>query len=149
MQTVLLKHLKSVTIHLSERLIKYVQPDGKAQPLELHFQDGSVSTCDLVVGSDGIKSAVRRSMYTSLATSANDEEAAAALKKHIDPVWSGVLAYRALVPREVFLAHNGGAVHPALLDPILVGRFSDGIWSNADVKISTAARVGYVEVTGK
>ena len=55
----------------------------------------------MVVGCDGIKSAVRRTMYTDLANEAEargEVEEAARLKALNDPIWSGTVAYRGLVP---------------------------------------------------
>ena len=51
----------------------------------------------MLVGSDGIRSAVRRSMYTALADAERGERAEK-LRTYIEPVWSGSVAYRGLIP---------------------------------------------------
>ena len=67
----------------------------------LMFEDGTQATCDVLVGCDGIKSAVRRAMYNALAKDAETRGElgeAARLRALNDPVWSGTVAYRSLVP---------------------------------------------------
>lgn len=55
--------MKPGVIHLSKRLIRII--DKGHEGVELHFEDGSVVTADLVVGADGIRS-VRHSSLSSL-----------------------------------------------------------------------------------
>ena len=87
-------------MHFSKRLASYVEPKDASEPVVLHFKDGTEATCDLLVGSDGIRSAVRRTMFTLLADEAEgaDSEQAAAMRSMIDPEWSGIVAYRGLAP---------------------------------------------------
>lgn len=103
LQAVLVEHLHTADkIFYSKRLAAYVEPkDGSLDPIVLHFKDGTTSTCDLLVGSDGIRSAVRRTMFSDLADTAKNNgniEQAAKLRMMIDPVWSGQVAYRGVVP---------------------------------------------------
>lgn len=88
--------------HFGKRLVSY--EDSGSEPVTLHFKDGSTAKCDVLVGADGIKSAVRRTMFNDLAAKAQDENQAAAYRKHVEATWSGVVAYRSLVQAEAFKA---------------------------------------------
>ena len=106
-QMLLAKHVRDAsTLHFSKRLASYEEPASPDEPIVLKFRDGSEATCDLLVGSDGIRSAVRRTMYTALAAEEKDETRAAELLKIIDPVWSGIIVYRGLVPIESIAEEN-------------------------------------------
>ncbi|OJA17894.1 hypothetical protein AZE42_08682 [Rhizopogon vesiculosus] len=99
---VLLSHLPSTcTIHNAKRLKSYTQPTdcSRNSPIALTFTDGSTAMCDILIGADGIKSAVRTCMLRELAESVEPGEKEFILSC-IKPVWSGVTAYRALVPAE-------------------------------------------------
>jgi salicylate hydroxylase len=65
----------------------------------LHFADGTSARADILVGSDGIKSTVRRQMFTSYASEigASEEEY---IERFVQPAWTGSMAYRALFPVE-------------------------------------------------
>ncbi|KAF8159235.1 salicylate hydroxylase [Crassisporium funariophilum] len=99
-QTVLLRRLPASTrIHCSKRLRSYVQREGG--PINLLFEDGTRSSCDLLVGADGLKSAVRCSLLREKAQWAQAESKwseAADITASIEPSWSGTNAYRALIP---------------------------------------------------
>ncbi|EGO26930.1 hypothetical protein SERLADRAFT_414770 [Serpula lacrymans var. lacrymans S7.9] len=116
-QGVLLKHLPpSSHTHCSKRLESYSQ--SIAGPVELKFQDGSTATCDLLIGADGVKSAVRGSLLRELANQAVMEgkpDVAQEALAGIDPVWSGMVAYRALIPAERLRALSPS--HRALTEP--------------------------------
>ncbi|KAK8018323.1 hypothetical protein PG991_007513 [Apiospora marii] len=57
LQSALLAHVPAGTIQLSKKLARLV--DAGSQGVELHFKDGTSAQADLVVGADGIRSAVR------------------------------------------------------------------------------------------
>jgi len=101
-QTVLLRRLPpSYRIHCSKRLRSYNQRQGG--PISLLFEDGSRATCDVLLGADGIKSAVRRSLVGEKAQWAQAENRlseAAEFMSMVEPAWSGTNAYRALIPAE-------------------------------------------------
>ncbi|KAM5540037.1 hypothetical protein V8D89_006177 [Ganoderma adspersum] len=102
LQQLLARHLDpSIPIHFSKRLASYTEPSEPFAPLVLQFRDGTSATCDVLVGSDGIRSAVRRSMFNAFADEASvrgDEEESLRLRSMVDPVWSGQIAYRGLIP---------------------------------------------------
>ncbi|KAG5644252.1 hypothetical protein DXG03_008790 [Asterophora parasitica] len=84
-----------------QRLRSYTQ--RQTGPIELLFEDGSTTTCDVLVGADGLKSAVRRSLLGEKARWAQSEgkhTEAAGINASVHPVWSGTSAYRALIPAE-------------------------------------------------
>ncbi|KAM5540110.1 hypothetical protein V8D89_006250 [Ganoderma adspersum] len=87
-------------IQFSKRLASYSET-SPTDPITLNFKDGTIATCDLVIGSDGIRSAVRRTMFNDLAKEAENRgqgEEAARLRTMVDPIWSGHVAYRGLAP---------------------------------------------------
>lgn len=93
------------------------------------FADGTTAMADVLIGCDGIKSSVRRTMFESAAqkleaTRATEECVSAQadrLRGSIEPVWSGWIAYRGIVPREMI-----ESTHPdtrALFRPVNVSWF--------------------------
>ena len=102
LQKLLARHLDtSIPIHFSKRLASYTEPSEPSDSLVLQFRDGTSATCDVLIGSDGIKSAVRRSMFNAFADDARlrgNEEESLRLRSMTDPVWSGQTAYRGLIP---------------------------------------------------
>ncbi|OCH89975.1 salicylate hydroxylase [Obba rivulosa] len=127
-QTALCKNLPpSVHSHFSKRLVAFMETDSGE--IELRFKDGTIATCDVAVGCDGIHSAVRMAMYEALAkqleATGRSEEAAKALF-HAKPVWTGTLVYRSLVSKEALASRHPG--HEALTDNILYfGKNQHGI----------------------
>ncbi|CDO74180.1 hypothetical protein BN946_scf185043.g232 [Trametes cinnabarina] len=90
-------------IHLGKRFASYTLPTDPAGQIDINFKDGSTTTCDVLVGADGIKSNVRASMYTQLADAAEGAgraDEAFSLRSCIAPVWSGFVTHRALLKRE-------------------------------------------------
>ncbi|CAL1714511.1 unnamed protein product [Somion occarium] len=132
-QAVLLLHLSSTSCrtHTAKRLKTYLYGQGSASksessllPIHLHFQDGTTATCDLLIGADGVRSAVRATMLRDLATKAQSEghtqEAQEALAG-VDPVWSGLSMYRTIFPSQTLSQQLPG--HRVLHDPMIyVGR---------------------------
>lgn len=95
----LLKHLsRTCKTYCSKRLWSYNQTQSGS--IELMFEDGSTSSCDILIGADGIKSSVRRSLLREQARSARRPADVDALMGNINPVWSGTLAYMAHISTE-------------------------------------------------
>ena len=97
---VLLNHLSSRCRTLpSKHLESYVQRPG--DPIVLHFQDGSTATCDVLIGADGLKSVIRKTMFHEAAMwseSQRRDADAVQLRSLSELRFSGVLSYRALIP---------------------------------------------------
>lgn len=87
----------SCKIHTSKRL-EFYDVNSKTGKITLHFSDGSTSVTDVLVGADGIRSATRQSMYQKFASLTRDDDSRKRLLECIDPVWTGILVYRNLVP---------------------------------------------------
>ncbi|TBU45377.1 FAD/NAD(P)-binding domain-containing protein [Dichomitus squalens] len=102
LQQLLAKHLDAGDkIHFSKRLVSYSEPASTVDPIVLNFKDGTTATCDLVIGSDGVRSAVRRTMFSTFADEAEKNgktEEASKLRAMVEPVWTGEVAYRGLTP---------------------------------------------------
>ncbi|KAJ7304548.1 hypothetical protein DFH08DRAFT_985774 [Mycena albidolilacea] len=116
-QTVLLRHLpKSCRVNCSKRLRTYTQRESG--PTELVFEDGSRTFCDVLVGADGLKSSTRSAFLSERANWMQGRrrwQEAAEIASCIDPVWSGTIAYRALIPGDRLKATAPG--HPVLTTP--------------------------------
>ncbi|KAI0277468.1 FAD/NAD-P-binding domain-containing protein [Russula aff. rugulosa BPL654] len=85
----------------SKRLESYTQQPGDV--ILLRFQDGSTATCNILLGADGVKSAVRKTMLheaASWAESQHRKADAAELRNLSEPHFSGFFSYRALIPAE-------------------------------------------------
>ncbi|KZT01928.1 FAD/NAD(P)-binding domain-containing protein [Laetiporus sulphureus 93-53] len=118
-QAILSKRLPdSWDVHFSKRLSSYdVTRTGE---ISLRFTDASTATCDLLVGCDGLKSAVRMGLYSTLsqqAQAAGDDVGAARLRSMSTPMWTGSVAYRGLVPRTAL--EEVDPTHPALTDALM------------------------------
>ncbi|KAJ3999660.1 FAD/NAD-P-binding domain-containing protein [Lentinula boryana] len=87
--------LPSGVAHFGMRLVSYSQKAG-ANEILLEFSNGTTGTCDLLVGCDGIKSSTRAQLLKEAADRSGD----VTLLKFIDPVWTGTIAYRGLIPVE-------------------------------------------------
>jgi len=120
-QDALAHHLeqKAITTHFSKRLLNYtLQDDGSVL---LHFKDDSTEVCDVLVGADGIHSATRQTMVdlaVNEARAAGKDELVKDLSRDPvkDPVWSGTVAYRAIIPSEKLQELNPN--HATLHSPI-------------------------------
>lgn len=99
-----------MNICYKKRLALYHQntPSAGAEVF-LAFEDGTTSTTDLLVGADGIKSAVRRCLLNEQAERALESgqpRLADILLSAIEPKWLGIVAYRSLIPVETLKAYK-------------------------------------------
>ncbi|TFY72565.1 hypothetical protein EVG20_g435 [Dentipellis fragilis] len=89
--------MSTCTVHTSSRLLSYTP--AEAGGVTLHFAGGATAHADVLVGADGVRSAVRQTMFSSYSPP-------------VKPRWTGVVAYRSLVRREdlerLFKGHQAG-----------------------------------------
>ncbi len=75
-------------IHLSHRFVSYEEHEREVL---LQFENGITAKCDVLIGADGIRSAVRRCFLDSQGLKNSPSH---------KPYWSGAYAYRGLVRLE-------------------------------------------------
>ena len=96
-------------VSCSKRLASY---NHDVDGIELLFIDGSTVKCDVLIGADGYKSAVRRVMVEQRA-SLTSGVLASEMRSAADPLWTGINAYRAVIPVEKVRAEH--PEHPVRL----------------------------------
>ncbi|KAF9228173.1 FAD/NAD(P)-binding domain-containing protein [Gyrodon lividus] len=111
----LLRHIPtSCKVQMSKGLELYdVTPE--TDTITLHFSDGSTAITDVLLGADGIRSVARKTMYRQLASLCQDDESRKKILACIDPVWTGALVYRNLVPTTKLLKEYPGVEAPTEL----------------------------------
>ena len=109
-QSVLLHALPDTCqVLCSKRLVSYTSGhDG----IDLLFLDGSTVKCDILIGADGYKSTVRHVMVEQRANLAS-KDLASEIRSAADPLWTGINAYRAVIPVEKVRAEH--PEHPVRL----------------------------------
>lgn len=90
----MVKLLEPGRAHFNKRLDYIYETDSKQMPITLHFVDGTTSSADVVVGADGVHSAVRKHVMGP-----NNPAAHA--------FFTGTVQYRATVPIETAEAKLG------------------------------------------
>lgn len=91
----------SCTVHSNKRLANYVEPEQGTQStssIRLEFADGTTATTDVLIGADGVRSAVRKTMFEAASRDNRDDKTD--LKQYIDATFTGISVYRALIPAE-------------------------------------------------
>ncbi|KAM5540139.1 hypothetical protein V8D89_006279 [Ganoderma adspersum] len=151
LQQVLTKHIGGDDkIHFSKRLTSYESETSPAGPITLRFKDGTTATCDLVIGSDGVRSAVRRKMFTDLANQAQNRgraDEAVRLREMVEPVYSGQIAHRGLAPSSA-LSEN--AFEQTRSPQLLIGKNGDIIiYPIAGGKSVNVLAIRYIPGHGK
>ncbi|KAI0743626.1 FAD/NAD(P)-binding domain-containing protein [Daedaleopsis nitida] len=104
---VLVNHLPEGVAHFGKRLTSYTHSpstQGRDTQISLTFGDGSKAECDLLVGCDGIKSTIRKQMLEEHVHKRGGDPQ---VLQCIEPVWSGTIAYRGLIPVERLIKPNG------------------------------------------
>ncbi|KJA20765.1 hypothetical protein HYPSUDRAFT_141882 [Hypholoma sublateritium FD-334 SS-4] len=110
---VFVSHLPPGIAYFGKRLATYSRGgDGETALL---FSDGSTATCDVLIGADGIKSTVRAQMYAEAAEAAGDFT----LMRHVEPVWTGTMAYRGLIRAQDVPRNEDGMAHRAFAAPMM------------------------------
>lgn len=112
---IFIKCLPENVAHFRKRVLSYTLETSKGS-IQLQFQDNSVATCDVLIGCDGIKSMVRAKMYQNLAIKTGKTEFLDA----IEPVFSGTIAYRGLIPVENMPINVDGNPHRTIHSPMMV-----------------------------
>lgn len=110
---VLVDRLPHHIAHFGKRLVSYTR-ESPTGPICLDFADNTTAVCDVLIGCDGVKSTVRPCMLKEMAAVGQPE-----LLEHIEPRWSGWVAYRALVPVEK-LTTKDGKKHAIFERPMMV-----------------------------
>ncbi|KAF8894212.1 salicylate hydroxylase [Gymnopilus junonius] len=109
-QETLLEHISpSIQIHTSHRLTAYRESEDG---VELIFKDGKAASCDVLIGADGINSAVRKT-FLSAGKGLSEEEATQIAR----PVWTGTIVYRDLINSDSL--RQEAQDHPALTLPMV------------------------------
>ena len=110
--------MKVTNFHFTKRLASYNQtPDS----ITLNFSDGSCSKADVLIGCDGIHSAIRHRLAEEVSESLEKIDSPDVLEKvsmiqeKVEAKWSGYVAYRGLVPMDTLANINPN--HRALTTP--------------------------------
>ncbi|KAF7790218.1 hypothetical protein EIP86_001170 [Pleurotus ostreatoroseus] len=140
-QTALLRRLgPRVRTHTAKRLVSFAQPSPsqpsssshRKEPVRLAFADGTRAACDVLVGADGVRSAVRACMLAGPSSSSGfGADASAGMGAGVGGmgadaeearkarcVWSGTMSYRAVVPAAALRARWPG--HRVLQEPYVL-----------------------------
>ncbi|KLO14628.1 FAD/NAD-binding domain-containing protein [Schizopora paradoxa] len=106
-------HLPEGIAHFGRRLLSYTSHED-GQSIEMTFADGSLEYCDVLIGCDGIKSMVRKQMLER-----KDADGLPGLRRFVEPVWSGITAYRGLISSSAFSKDSNGHLHSATQRPMM------------------------------
>ena len=109
MLAILEKHLPpSCTFHLKKRLVNCTEPEGQdahsTSSIRLEFADGTIATADVLIGADGIRSAVRKAMFGAASKDQGDDKTD--MKQYIDATFTGISVYRSLISAEPLAKEN-------------------------------------------
>ena len=99
----------SCTVHSKKRLVSYMEPGQQdahsASPVILYFADGTTATTDVLIGADGIRSAVRKTLFEAASEDKNGGDETD-LKKYIEASFTGMTVYRWVIPVEALKKEN-------------------------------------------
>lgn len=113
MVAILERHVPaSCKAHFKKRIVNYVEPEQDAHsmsPIKLEFADGTTATTDVLIGADGIRSAVRKTMFEA-AASEDDRFDDTDLQQYIDATFTGMFLYRGLVSTETLRKEEPGNI---------------------------------------
>ncbi len=112
---VFVNHLPRRVAHFGKRVISYEYDNEKnLGNITLLFADGTKDTCNVLVGCDGVKSTIRSQLYREEYLSQPPDSI-----PNYDPVFSGTIAYRGLVPVEELRGANK-PTHCTVANPMMV-----------------------------
>ncbi|GJJ12598.1 hypothetical protein Clacol_006841 [Clathrus columnatus] len=111
---IFIRRLPEGVAHFHKRVVSYKQetPNG---PIQMYFDDQSTAICDVLVGCDGIKSMVRAEMFRGLAEKTGQNE----YLEVIEPIFSGTIAYRGLIPVHDMPTYTDGKPHRTIQSPMM------------------------------
>jgi salicylate hydroxylase len=107
----------SCTVHLNKRLTKYDK--HSAGSFVLHFADGSTEGADVLIGADGIRSSVRKTLFETMDPNLVDP---CKIRHYADASWTGALVYRSIIPAEKLSERDPNNV--TLRDFVMVSHLS-------------------------
>lgn len=90
-----LEETRRATVHFGKRCVSFTQSETDEE-VTIHFKDGSSATCDILIGSDGIRSSVRKQLMEEMA----EKVGWCPKDATIDSTglgFTGTVAYRALI----------------------------------------------------
>ncbi|KAF8128576.1 hypothetical protein EV363DRAFT_1339975 [Boletus edulis] len=104
MIAILERHLPaSCTVHPKKQLVSYVESEQEdahsTLPIRLEFADGTTATTDVLIGADGIRSAVRKTMFEAASRDEGNDKMD--LKQYVDATFTGMTVYRSLISAEI------------------------------------------------
>ena len=109
-------------MHFNKRLASYSYSytNENEEEIILRFEDGTEAHADVLIGADGIRSPTRRTLLTRLSEALDSKGVGVGVdyKDFVEPVWSGTLVYRSLIPASALEAKYPG--HRALSVPVVV-----------------------------
>ncbi|KIJ50920.1 hypothetical protein M422DRAFT_44156 [Sphaerobolus stellatus SS14] len=116
---ILLRRTPRERAHLNKRIIRYEYSYSDDNgPIIVHFSDGTTAECDVFIGSDGLRSTVRKQLMRDAAStgyipkSYRDSISPIPYEKYVYPRNSGTIAYRSLVDASKVRERNPD--HPML-----------------------------------
>lgn len=118
------------TTHLSSRLISYSEGQDSVC---LEFENGSTADCHILVGADGIKSAVRNKLLKDLANKSPVDSNT--IKVSTDTVWTGTSVYRGFVQSDHLAARFPN--HRTLTTPTMVCNVPSSIFITHSFRLFT------------
>ena len=109
MVAILERHLPaSCTVHPKKRLVNYIEPEQEdaysMSFIRLEFADGTTATADVLIGADGVRSAVRKTMFEAASKYTSNDKTD--LKQYVDATFTGLFLYRSLVSAEMLRKEN-------------------------------------------
>jgi len=109
MIAVLERHLPtSCKVHSRKQLVNYLEPEQEdihsTSPIRLEFADGTTAITDVLIGADGVRSAVRKTMFEAAAKENGDNKTD--FKQYVDATFTGMTVYRSLVSAEMLGKEN-------------------------------------------